>query len=73
MKENKEFEKEKNELMQQWIKEADKIKSVSRQPEKGVLLDCGNSGELGKLWTKYKPKIDALYKKYNMKFKKRIK
>ncbi len=70
MKENKEFEKEKNELMKQWIKEADKIRSVSKQPKKGVLLDCGNSGELWELWKKYKPKIDALYKKYNIKLKK---
>ena len=54
-------EEEKNkakDLLEEWTKEAKKIKDNSNQPKNGALLDNGDSGEYTKLTKKYQKLIE---------------
>ena len=54
-------EQEKNktkDLFEAWEKEAEKIKDVNRQPEKGALLDGAPNGHYANLTKKYTKLIE---------------
>lgn len=55
---NEEEREKAKDLLQKWLKEANKIKEANNQPSNGARLDNGNSGEYTKLTKKYQKLIE---------------